>query len=219
MRRRFAARSEPIDAWEDHQRRCRFAAFEALWPGTWPSLEILEVGCGFGGWLLDFRARSETVSLTGVDLCEERLAVARRRLPGARLAIGCGSALPLESDRFDLIVLSTVLSSIASESLRGAIAKEVSRVGRADAWALVFDLRYPNPFNREVRSISRSEVARLFGAAPARSCSALALPPIGRRLARWPKALGWWERASMLHTHRMDLVPLNSSAAGEPTAR
>jgi ubiquinone/menaquinone biosynthesis C-methylase UbiE len=139
----FRARKEASDAFERYQREVRFVVFEAMWAGRrpWQELSILEVGCGFGGWLLDFEERAPgRASLTGIDLLDARITVARARLERADLRVGCGSELPFEDGRFDLIVLSTVLSSIASEALAADLGCEIRRVARQPAWCLVFDI-------------------------------------------------------------------------------
>ncbi len=225
LRAIFRERSQPGQedlAWEDHQQRVRWASFERAWQTIdarrLVKLEVLEIGCGRGGWLPAF-AKHGTRRLAGIDLVPGRIEEAQARLPDADLRVGCASNLPWEAASFDLVVLSTVLSSIECRELRRDLGLEARRVARRDARALVFDLRWPSPWNAAVHRVSVDEVAETLGRRSLRSESLLCLPPLGRRLARrTPSVLDWLERCPLLHTHRLDIVPLNPSAPPTRTA-
>src|SRR5262245_35067732 len=94
--------------------------------------KILEVGCGSGYWLNEFikwGARPENVF--GVDLLADRLGKARRDCPaGVRLECGNAAQLNFASLSFDLVLQSTMFTSILDPNLRHAIAREMIRVAK-----------------------------------------------------------------------------------------
>ena len=115
--------------------------------------KILEVGCGTGQWLRDFikwGARPENV--TGIDLLPERLSRARRSCPPA-VRIQCASAaqLPFSNERFDLVLQSTVFTSILDPDLKRRVAAEMMRVVKPDGFILWYDYHVNNPWNNDVR--------------------------------------------------------------------
>jgi ubiquinone/menaquinone biosynthesis C-methylase UbiE len=112
--------------------------------------KILEVGCGAGQWLRDFvkwGARPENV--TGIDLLADRVSKARRLCPPA-VRIECASAahLPFSKERFDLVLQSTVFTSILDPDLRRRVASEMMRVVKPDGLILWYDYHVNNPWNK-----------------------------------------------------------------------
>lgn len=66
---------------------------------------VLDVACGTGVLAREALARvGETGSVTGVDLNDGMLAVARRRAPQASWQTGRAEALPFEDGRFDAVI-------------------------------------------------------------------------------------------------------------------
>src|SRR5581483_152081 len=94
---------------------------------------ILDVGCGAGAWLHDFlKWGASPENLCGVDLLPERIAVARNVLPAA-VQLRCASARTLDvpDGSFDLVVQSTVFTSILDISLKRQIAAGMVRAVRS----------------------------------------------------------------------------------------
>jgi len=77
----------------------------------------------------------------------------------------------------------TLFSSILDPALRRRIAAEMLRVARPDATLVWYDMRYPNPWNREVQPIRRAELSELFPGVAFRVSSVTLLPPLARALA------------------------------------
>jgi SAM-dependent methyltransferase len=63
--------------------------------------QYLDIGCGAGGALLRAKARGAQVS--GLDASANLVAIARRRLPGARIEQGEMEELPFAGESFDSI--------------------------------------------------------------------------------------------------------------------
>ena len=127
---------------------------------------ILEVGCGTGQWLRDFvkwGARPENV--TGIDLLPDRVTTARRLCPPT-VRIQCASAaeLPFCDQMFDLVLQSTVFTSILDPDLKRRVAAEMMRVVKEEGIILWYDYHVNNPWNSDVRGVNRREIARLFPA-------------------------------------------------------
>ena len=75
-----------------------------------PDDRILDVGCGTGVLTRQLRAMaSEPANLTGVDLSESMLGVAREHCPGVEFHQCSASELPFADASFDLVVSSFML--------------------------------------------------------------------------------------------------------------
>lgn len=91
---------------------------------------VLDVGCGTGVFLRDLAKNHAGLNLTGLDLSEDMLAVARRPLPGARSAApefhpGSVYEIPFGEGAFD-VVLNTISCHFYTEQVRAF--REIQRV-------------------------------------------------------------------------------------------
>lgn len=170
--------------------------------------DVLEVGCGEGGVLLDLlRWGVDPARLHGCDLLPERAIQARRRLPAfSTLAMADGGALPYPSARFDLVLQFTVFTSVLEESLRQSMAQEMWRVLRPGGAVLWYDFRFQGR-NAAVRAIHPREVRTLFPQGKFSARRTTLAPPIARHLATW----SWLgceilERMPWLRTHDLILI-------------
>ena len=159
--------------------RYGFAALE--------SKRILEVGCGTGQWLRDFikwGARPENT--TGIDLLQDRVATARRLCPPA-VRIQCASAaqLPFSNERFDIVLQSTVFTSILDRDLRQQIAAEMMRVVKPEGLILWYDYHVNNPWNKDVRGVKRQEIYQLFPNCGIDLERITLLPPLARVMTQY----------------------------------
>jgi len=172
-------------------------------------LDILDFGCGHGDWLIALlRWGCDPRKMTGLDLVRERIAAARLRLPlSVRLVIAGGGGLPFASDRFDLVIQSTVFSSILDGELRGRVAAELLRVLRPGGRILWYDLCVNNPANPQVRKIPLREIEGLFPGCSIHGGRRTLAPPIARLLApRSPLLAQGLERIPAICSHRMALI-------------
>ena len=181
--------------------RCGIAALE--------SQKILEVGCGTGYWLREFvkwGARPENI--TGIDLLSDRVTRARRLCP-ASVQLQCASAahLPFSGSKFDLVLQSTVFTSILDHNLKRQVASEMLRVIKPDGLVVWYDYHVNNPWNPDVRGIKRREIASLFPGCHIELERLTLLPPLTRFLAPYSyMACYLLEKISPLCTHYLGVI-------------
>lgn len=149
-------------------------------------LRILEVGCGTGFWLREFvkwGARPENIH--GIDLLPERIAEAKKLSPSG-ITLECGSAARLNfvDAEFDLVMQSTMFTSILNSVMKEQIAREMLRVLRPTGLIVWYDFRVNNPRNPDVRGIKSAEVRSLFPGTRVEFHSLTLAPPIARPVAR-----------------------------------
>jgi glycosyltransferase involved in cell wall biosynthesis/SAM-dependent methyltransferase len=77
---------------------------------------VLDIGCGNGAVAFDI-AEKAWAEVTGIDLAEPNIAVARQRYPHPRVRYLVGDAMSdLPDERFDVIVMSNVLEHLEQRS-------------------------------------------------------------------------------------------------------
>lgn len=151
---------------------------------------VLEVGCSQGDMLLrmlEFGAQPE--NLFGVDVLAERIAEANHACPAANFSYGNAAALPFDDAQFDVILVFKLFSSILDEGIASAVAAEINRVLAPDGVVLWWDMRYPNPWNPNVRPVSRAKLRGYFPHFDLKLTSATLLPPLARRFGRFTSAM------------------------------
>lgn len=167
-------------------------------------VRLLDVGCGNGDDLLGLiRLGFRPEHLKGVELLEERAAAARHRLPAAvEVVEGDASTLPFDDASFDVVMQSTVFTSLLDDDFQARLAGEMWRVTRPGGGILWIDFVYDNPRNADVRGVPRSRVEELFPAGKARTWRVGLAPPIARRVTRLHPALyGVANALPLLRTH------------------
>lgn len=151
---------------------------------------ILDIGCGAGGligWLIAWGAEPE--HCWGIDLLEERIALAKAQYPGANFALRDARELDFPNGSLDLIICTTLFSSVLDAHVAGAIAKEIDRVLVPEGVILWYDNRFPNPLNSNVRELGRRDIRALFPGYISDLRPVTVLPAIARRLGRFTDSL------------------------------
>ena len=102
-------------------------------------------------------------NIAGVDLLSERVTEAKKLCPEA-VQVQCGSAAELAflSETFDLVLQSTVFTSVLDASMKQQMASEMLRVVKSDGLILWYDYHVNNPWNADVRGVKRREISQLF---------------------------------------------------------
>lgn len=192
------------------ERELRVLALLKKWDfASLESKRILDVGCGKGTWVHDFvkwGARPE--NCFGVDLLPDRIAEAREKSPSA-MTFCCSSALQLgfPDASFDLVVQSTLFSSILDLELKRQVAQEMLRVLRPSGAILWYDFFVNNPSNPDVLGIGKNEIRRLFVGCNTTFRRVTLAPPLARSLAPFSwlfcHLLG---QVRFLNTHYLALI-------------
>jgi ubiquinone/menaquinone biosynthesis C-methylase UbiE len=174
--------------------------------GTLSTLRVLDIGCGDGGDLAFFAEHGfEPRLIAGVDLLPEALALAREHLPEATFQEGNAARLPFDDGGFDVVLQTTVLSSIIDPDVRKAVALEAARVLRPGGLIVSYDMRSDTSGNEHLVAIDRRELERLFGEIGQMELSPLTLSL--RIASRVPRQVGaLLDRLPMLRSHYLVAV-------------
>jgi ubiquinone/menaquinone biosynthesis C-methylase UbiE len=169
---------------------------------------VLDVGCGDGAGLALLHSMGVPADrLEGVDLLPQRIERARARYPEFSFINADAATISAPAGAFDLVLCWTLFSSILDPEVAAAVARNVARWLRPHGCVLWYDLRYPNPANRQVRGWSARDIRRLFQGFTVELRTATVLPPLTRRLG--PAAAGLYpvlRRVPPLRTHRVGLL-------------
>lgn len=209
-RRRREIPSDRYAIWNPSALHTRFSRERAAigmlhGAGVFPRAEsrCLEVGYGSLGWLgtlVSWGVREEM--LCGMELDPERAATASSILPKADLRVGDASELPFDGCSVDLVVVSTVFTSVLDGAMRTAIAGEIERVIKPGGALLYYDFAFDNPKNPNVRGIKKREVRRLFQELEGDIRKITLAPPISRLVCPLSTIFAdLLEKCPLLRTH------------------
>lgn len=165
---------------------------------------ILDAGCGTG-WLLRalVEAGVRPERLHGIDVQPERVAAARRAVPGAEIDAGDARHLPFPDESFTVVLQLTLLSSLGSHSAIREALGEGMRILAPGGLLLVYEPRVPNPLNRHTLMVRDSDLDAA-GIRSREQVSLTVLPALARRLGDRTQAR--YERLARLRalrTHRL----------------
>lgn len=146
---------------------------------------VLEIGCGTGTNLLELlRLGFAPDRLVGNDLLEERVAIARERLPRSTTLL-TGDAVELDATlgQFDIVYQSTVFTSVLDPGYRRCLANRMRALVAPGGGILWYDFTHNNPKNRDVRRVTVRELRALFPGAVFDVRRVTLAPPIARVVA------------------------------------
>jgi phospholipid N-methyltransferase len=173
------ARQADLDALKERNRAWR-AYIRPLKPLQ--ERTLLEVGAGSGAnvpHFLDFGFRPDGITLN--ELRPDRAAEARRAFPEVRM-VECDAAL-MDGGPYDVVVASTLFTSILASAHRQRIAETLWRLTAPGGGVLLYDFAWNSPTNPNVRKLTAAEIRTLFPAAAAHAIRRVTLaPPLARRL-------------------------------------
>lgn len=162
----------------ERDRRLR-AAIGRLPP---PAGELLEIGCGVGDIVSALVAEGLARRGCGLDILPEAIERGRRSHPEIEFHVGNAARLPFDDGRFDVVLASTVLSSVPPGELRVAILREMDRVLRPGGLFVWYDMRRRNPFNPDVQPFLPAEVRAALPTYDVNWRPTTLVPQIARRL-------------------------------------
>lgn len=183
-------RSEVMQARQERQRALA-ALLRRHARAPLAQLSLLEVGCGHGDNLLELIGLGfDPANLFANELLPDRAAVARARLPAAvRVLEGDAMVLPLPEASLDLVLQSTVFSSLLDAGFRARLAARLwswIKPGGAVVW---YDFTIDNTRNPDVRGVPLACVRELFPAGRVDARRVTLAPPLARLVCRWHPAL------------------------------
>ena len=186
--------------------RAVLGALAAAGLADFPRLRVLEVGCGDGANLLRFlRWGVDPARLVGNELLPDRLALARRVLP-AEVVLVPGDARTLQLEPFDVVLQSTVLSSILDDDVQQGVAEAMWRLTRPGGAVLSYDFTVGNPRNPDVRAVPVSRLRELFPQGRLRARRVTLAPPLARRVASVGPVYSVLDAVPWLRTHAVVTV-------------
>lgn len=217
---RYARRAETVardrysllrpEVWQMLQERQRALLRElARRPGRPEQWRLTEVGCGAGGNLLEMlRLGLAPEHLTGIELLPERHALARAVLPApVQLSLGDASQAGVGESSQDLVLQSTVFSSILDDGVQQALAQAMWRWLRPGGAVLWYDFIVDNPRNRDVRGVPMARVRALFPEGRLRWQRLTLAPPLARWVCRvHPAAYTVFNSMPWLRTHVLAVI-------------
>ncbi len=221
---RYARRRDALDGLERysllrpevwqmlHERQAamlRLLAARAAQLGPVTDWRLTEVGCGAGGNLVDMlRLGLAPEHLTGIELLPERLAAARAALPGAlRLVAGDASQADIAPGSQDLVMQSTVFSSILDDGLQQQVAQAMWRWLKPGGAVIWYDFIVDNPRNPDVRGVPVRRMRALFPQGQAQVRRVTLAPPLARAVCRWhPGAYRVLNSLPFLRSHVLALI-------------
>jgi ubiquinone/menaquinone biosynthesis C-methylase UbiE len=171
---------------------------------TLAGLDVLDVGCGSGGELRNLVPLGLSHDRSfGIDVLPERLDAGGF----ASVAAADARALPFPGASFDIVMQSTVFTSVREPADRRAIAGEMQRVLRPGGLVIWYDFYRRNPRNPDVIPVRRSELVALFAGCDLAITRVTLAPPLARALL--PR--GTWvarllSAVPLLRTHHLALI-------------
>lgn len=159
----------------------RYAGLEPL-----AEKKLLEIGCGSGSNLLQFlQFGFSPQNMVGVELLEDRAECAKKIFPNS-LEILCGDAstLDLGAERFDILVQSTVFSSLMDDDFQQKLAMQMWKHVKPGGGILWYDFIYNNPRNADVRGVPVKRIIELFPEAEVKVWRVTLAPPLGKLAAQ-----------------------------------
>ena len=168
------------------------------------ALDLLEVGCGHGDNLLELlRWGFDPARLVGNELLPERVAAARVRLPAAvRLLEGDASRLDVPHADFDLVLQSTVFSSLLDDAFQQRLAAAMWRWLKPGGAVLWYDFTFDNPRNPDVRGVPLQRIRALFPEGRIDARRVTLAPPLARAVVRvHPGLYTLFNALPLLRTH------------------
>ncbi|MDM4767556.1 class I SAM-dependent methyltransferase [Pelomonas sp. SE-A7] len=175
-------------------------------PQDW---HLAEVGCGAGGNLLEMlRMGFAPEHLQGIELLAERHELARQVLPASlRLTLGDASQAPMAPASQDLVLQSTVFSSILSDPVQQQLAAAMWSWLKPGGAVLWYDFIIDNPRNRDVRGVPLRRVRELFPQGQLRWRRVTLAPPLARLVCRLhPGAYTVFNSIPWLRTHVLAVI-------------
>ena len=186
------------------RQRAMLALFMRLGWSELSQLRLHEVGSGTGSNLIELMLMGFAPEhLSGVELLPERHAAARERLPASvQLAQGDALALTPPAASVDIVLQSTVFSSLLDDAFQQRLADTMWAAVKPGGGVLWYDFTFNNPRNPDVRGVPLSRVRALFPQGRVLAQRTTLAPPIARAVTRLhPSLYTLFNTLPLLRTH------------------
>lgn len=167
-------------------------------------LRLLEIGCGSGSNLMQFlQLGFLPENIVGNELLAERAAIARHFLPAdTQILTGDASSLDLPDASFDVVLQSTVFTSILDNTFQERLAGRMWSLAKPGGGVLWYDFVYDNPRNPDVCGVPLRRVRELFPQGEMTAWRLTLAPPISRFVTRLhPSLYTVFNALPFLRTH------------------
>jgi SAM-dependent methyltransferase len=189
---------------QQERQRAMLRLFSRLGWADFSAHRVLEVGCGSGGNLLELlRLGFAPEHLSGIELLPERCAQAQRVLPPA-VALKTGDALQLQlaPASQDVVLVSTVFSSLLDDIFQAKLAHAMWQWVRPGGGVLWYDFTVNNPRNPDVRGVPLQRIQTLFPQSRVQHQRVTLAPPLARAVCRvHPSLYTLFNTVPWLRTH------------------
>lgn len=166
--------------------------------------KLLEIGAGTGNNLLEFwKLGFEKENIFANEINPNRYDKLLEKIDVNNIFLG--DALDIETEeKFDVILVSTVFTSILDCDLKNKIAIKMFDLLNKGGLIIWYDFRYNNPNNKNVKAISKKEIKKLFPKSNKSIFYNITLaPPIGRSL---PTFYSFLNLMPFLRTHILAII-------------
>jgi ubiquinone/menaquinone biosynthesis C-methylase UbiE len=118
-----------------------------------------------------------------------------------------GQQLDFADASFDVVVLFTVISSIPEPDRAIRAAREIARVLAPSGVLLWYDVRYPKPWERHIRAMTKRRIRQLFPEFRMELRPETFFPPLAHRLGFTTKLIyPLLSRIRVLRTHYLGIL-------------
>lgn len=209
------------DVWQSVQERQRvlLSLFRQHGIHDLAQLRLAEVGCGAGGNLLEMlRLGFAPQHLHGLELLPERHAQARHVLPAAVCLTLCeASTAPVPDSSLDMVLQSTVFSSLLDDAFQKQLAQTMWRWLKPGGAVIWYDFTVNNPRNPDVRGVPLRRVRELFPLGCLQHRRVTLAPPLARAVCSvHPGLYRVFNTLPVLRTHVLAWVTKPHAAAPTP---
>ncbi len=108
--------------------------------------KILDIGCGKGFMLYDFKRKLKDISVTGLDISQYAINNSIEDLK-SDLIVGNAKNLPFQDNSFDLVISITTIHNLENNDLRNSL-NEITRVTKKNSFITVD--AYRNAYEKEI---------------------------------------------------------------------
>ena len=173
------------DHFERNERRITYCEILRRRFSDLSNVRFIEIGAGMGGNLFMFKeAGIPWSNIHANDLLENRVRVLKEEFPA--INVYPGDILEMKTtEQFDIVLVSTVFSSILDRDYQQKVADKVWSLTRSGGLVIWYDFIYDNPRNQDVAGITKSQIKKLFPDAGRFIFHSVTLaPPIGRLVGK-----------------------------------